>query len=57
MPLLKKKLAAGTSGRQVTTNLCFGGSDMQDLWITASSTGKIYKTRWPRPGLRLAFNA
>jgi gluconolactonase len=40
-----------------TTNLCFGGSDMQDLWITASSTGKIYKTRWPRPGLRLAFNA
>ena len=40
-----------------TTNLCFGGSDMQDLWITASSTGKIYKTRWPRPGLQLAFNA
>ena len=40
-----------------TTNLCFGGSDMQDLWITASSTGKIYKTRWPRPGLKLAFNA
>ena len=39
-----------------TTNLCFGGSDMQDLWITASSTGKIYKTRWPRPGLKLAFN-
>ena len=40
-----------------TTNLCFGGSDMQDLWITASSTGKIYKTRWPRPGLQLAFKA
>jgi gluconolactonase len=40
-----------------TTNLCFGGADMQDLWITASSTGKIYKTRWPRPGLKLAFNA
>ncbi len=29
---------------------------MQDAWITASSTGKIYKTRWPRPGLKLAFN-
>jgi gluconolactonase len=37
-----------------TTNLCFGGPDMQDVWITASSTGKIYKARWPRPGLRLA---
>lgn len=33
-----------------TTNLCFGGADMQDVWITASSTGKIYKARWPRPG-------
>ncbi|MEM6658308.1 MAG: SMP-30/gluconolactonase/LRE family protein [Pseudomonadota bacterium] len=40
-----------------TTNLCFGGDDMRDVWITASSTGKIYKTRWPRPGLRLEFTA
>ena len=40
-----------------TTNLCFGGADRMDVWITASSTGKIYKTRWPRPGLKLAFNA
>ena len=38
------------------TNMCFGGEDMQDAWITASSTGKLYKTRWPRPGLKLAFN-
>lgn len=36
-----------------TTNLCFGGEDMCDVWITASSTGKIYKTKWPRPGLKL----
>jgi gluconolactonase len=36
-----------------TTNLCFGGSDMQDVWITASSTGRILKARWPRPGLKL----
>ncbi|MCB1312007.1 MAG: SMP-30/gluconolactonase/LRE family protein [Sedimentitalea sp.] len=36
-----------------TTNLCFGGADMCDVWITASSTGKIYRTRWPRPGLKL----
>ena len=39
-----------------STNMCFGGEDMQDAWITASSTGKLYKTRWPRPGLKLAFN-
>jgi gluconolactonase len=39
------------------TNICFGGSDMRDAWITASSTGKLYKARWPRAGLKLAFNA
>lgn len=37
-----------------TTNLCFGGADMQDVWVTASSTGVIYKGRWPYRGLRLA---
>jgi gluconolactonase len=41
----------------VTTNICFGGADMQDAWITCSSTGKLFKVRWPRPGLRLNYNA
>jgi gluconolactonase len=41
----------------VTTNICFGGADMQDAWITCSSTGRLYKVRWPRPGLKLPFNA
>jgi len=41
----------------VTTNICFGGADMRDAWITAGATGRLYKTRWPRPGLRLNFNA
>jgi gluconolactonase len=41
----------------ICTNICFGGADMRDAWITASSTGKLYKTRWPRPGLKLNFNA
>jgi gluconolactonase len=41
----------------VTTNICFGGADMRDAWITAASTGRLFKTRWPRAGLRLAFNA
>jgi gluconolactonase len=40
----------------VTTNICFGGADMCDAWVTCSSTGKLYKCRWPRPGLRLNYN-
>lgn len=38
----------------LTTNICFGGPDMLDAWITASSTGRLYRTRWARPGLPLA---
>jgi gluconolactonase len=40
----------------IVTNICFGGEDMRDAWITASGTGRLYRTRWPRPGLRLNFN-
>ena len=41
----------------VTTNIVFGGADMRDAWITCSSTGRLFKCRWPRPGLKLNFNA
>jgi len=41
----------------ICTNIVFGGPDMTDAWITASSTGKLFKARWPRPGLKLNFNA
>ncbi len=41
----------------ITTNICFGGPDMRDAWITGSSTGRLFKLRWPRPGLKLPFNA
>lgn len=41
----------------VVTNICFGGADMTTAWITASATGKLYKAKWPRPGLKLNFNA
>jgi gluconolactonase len=41
----------------IVTNICFGGSDMRTAWITASSTGKLFKATWPRPGLKLDFNA
>ena len=35
------------------TNICFGGADGQDAYITASTTGTLYRMRWPRPGVRL----
>ena len=39
------------------TNICFGGEDMRDAWVTLSGTGKLVKCRWPEPGLRLNFYA
>lgn len=41
----------------LTTNVCFGGADMRDAYITWSGTGRLVKTRWPRPGLTLNFYA
>jgi len=40
----------------LVTNICFGGADMKDAYITLSTTGKLLKTRWPEPGLKLNFN-
>jgi gluconolactonase len=40
-----------------TTNICFGGADMRDAWITLSGTGRLVKARWDRPGLRLNYYA
>ena len=37
----------------VTTNICFGGDDLRTAWVTASSTGRLLRTRWPVAGLRL----
>jgi len=45
----------GIPGEIIVTNICFGGSGHQDAWITAAGSGRLYKTRWPRPGLRLNF--
>mgnify|MGYP000358388486 CR=1 FL=1 len=28
---------------------------MRDAWVTASGTGKLYKSRWPRAGLKLNY--
>ena len=40
-----------------TTNICWGGDDMCDAYVTCSGTGRLVKTRWPRPGLRLHYSA
>jgi gluconolactonase len=37
----------------LTTNIAFGGADMKDAYVTLSTTGRLAKCRWPRPGLRL----
>jgi gluconolactonase len=41
----------------MTTNIAFGGTDMCDAYITLSSTGRLAKMRWDRPGLRLNYQA
>lgn len=38
----------------VTTNVCFGGEDLDTAFVTLSTTGKLVSLPWPRPGLRLA---
>ena len=44
------------AGERFVTNIAFGGTDMRDAWITLSGQGKLVRTRWDEPGLRLAFN-
>ena len=41
----------------MVTNICFGGPQMMDAYIVFSSTGRLAKVRWPRPGLRLNFQS
>lgn len=43
-------------GEPYVTNIAFGGADMRDAYISLSTTGRLVKTRWDEPGLRLAFN-
>ena len=41
----------------LVTNICWGGKAMRTAYITASGTGKLLAMEWPKPGLRLAYNA
>jgi gluconolactonase len=45
------------TGDMLTTNICFGGPDLTTAYITCSSSGRLLKTTWPRPGLALAHSA
>jgi gluconolactonase len=38
------------------TNICFGGADRRDAYVTLSGTGRLAKLRWPRAGLALNFS-
>jgi gluconolactonase len=40
---------------RLVTNICFGGVDLTTAYLTFSSSGRLAKVPWPRPGLRLAF--
>lgn len=42
------------TGDPMTTNVCWGGDDLRTAYVTASGTGRLLSTQWPRPGLRLA---
>lgn len=38
-----------------TTNIAFGGEDMRTAVVTLGMSGRLVRTRWPEPGLRLNF--
>ena len=42
---------------RMVTNICFGGPDMRDAFITMSGAGQLIRMRWPEPGLKLNFSA
>ncbi|MEC7202652.1 MAG: SMP-30/gluconolactonase/LRE family protein [Pseudomonadota bacterium] len=43
------------TGDSYTTNICFGGENLQKAYITLSWQGLLVECDWPRPGLALNF--
>jgi len=43
-------------GDNFVTNIAFGSDDMRTAYITLSETGRLIRTRWEAPGLRLHYN-
>jgi gluconolactonase len=42
---------------RMVTNICFGGPERREAFITMSETGRLIRMRWPEPGLALNFSA
>jgi gluconolactonase len=42
---------------RTVTNICFGGAELRDAYITLSQTGRLVRLHWPAPGLKLNFSA
>jgi gluconolactonase len=42
---------------RMVTNICFGGPDLREAFITMSGIGQLIRMRWPEPGLKLNFSA
>lgn len=42
---------------QGVTNLAFGGADLRTLYVTLTNLGWLIAVPWPRPGLRLQYQA
>jgi gluconolactonase len=45
------------TGDPMTTNVCWGGDHMRTAYVTCSATGRLISLPWPRPGLKLNYNA
>jgi len=43
------------TGDPLTTNICFGGSDLKTAYVTLTASGKLAAMDWPRPGLKLHY--
>lgn len=39
----------------IVTNICFGGDELRTAYITSAGRGRLYRTQWARPGLRLNY--
>lgn len=43
------------TGDPMTTNICFGGSELRTAYITCSMSGRLIACEWDTPGLPLHF--
>jgi gluconolactonase len=43
------------TGDPMTTNVCFGGPNLETAYVTCSGTGRLISLPWERPGLPLHF--